>query len=314
MKAYILGRVQHFPLIAEGGKQQTHHDIETLAELTFEEFTTLLQASQDLLRFEREVQLFKITLWNLQEYFDAVHALRVSHAHREEQYPRNRDPLLELNRCLINFLTSATTYLAYTEATLRRKHGKDTEPVRRFIKSTNKAYDDHYSYRLLYKLRNFAQHSGLPITVLRFLTEPGESPGEVQYGVLVAADRDALLETGHNFGAKVRRELEAGPKIIEIERHLGVFAKCLGEINAQLTKSEFASLRKQVAQIAEVLVRVGALNIEGEADDIALTELTLNGEGKTITGLNLHSVRIRLFKAAATGSLEDITSETEIEM
>lgn len=72
------------------------------------------------------------------------------------------------NRLFLNFLSSGRTFLDHTETYLKRKYGSQSNEYLIFQSETNKIYDNSFEYRFMYKLRNYAQHCGLPINNITY--------------------------------------------------------------------------------------------------------------------------------------------------
>jgi len=68
-----------------------------------------------------------------------------------------------LNRRLSNLLSSIRLFLDHSEFAFKRKYGKKSEEVEAFKKYASEKYDSSFSYRFVYKLRNYVQHCGIPI-------------------------------------------------------------------------------------------------------------------------------------------------------
>jgi len=66
---------------------------------------------------------------------------------------------IEINRKIINYLSSSRTFIDYLSKILKKQ--KKGNVLKNFL---TKIYDDNFSYRFYYKLRNYSQHIGLPLT------------------------------------------------------------------------------------------------------------------------------------------------------
>jgi len=70
---------------------------------------------------------------------------------------------LEVNRNLLNYLTSQNTYLDHARFYLSRTFGKESQQLKSFDKKTTELFDNHFAYRFLYKMRNFTVHCGFSL-------------------------------------------------------------------------------------------------------------------------------------------------------
>lgn len=305
----VLGTTHHIPKIDENGLPYTHHDFSAQIELTSQDFEKYLLASQALASFNRDMQLFKIILWNLKDYFDTIENYRIAFANRTIAYPDNKQPDLEINRRLINFLTSVTTYLTYSENLLSQKYGEQSSNFENFKQYTAHEFDNHFSYRFLYHLRNYAQHGGLPITELNFISQPiDDNPLQQEHMVKVGILRDKLFQGNFTWKATVRKELQEGPHYIDINTHLITFANCLSSINSQLVQDEFSTLVEPATYLHELTQRIE--KIDGDINVFEL-EVTTNEEG-TVTKVIptiIHRLDLELINAAMNQQLQEETTE-----
>lgn len=73
---------------------------------------------------------------------------------------------LEINRHVLNYLASLNTFLDQTRKFLSKKFGKDSKELSSFDEMTNELFDGFFSYRFLYKLRNFTVHCGFSLCAI----------------------------------------------------------------------------------------------------------------------------------------------------
>jgi hypothetical protein len=79
----------------------------------------------------------------------------------------------EMNRRLMNLLSSARLYLDQILQELSSFYGNDSKQTETFKKATSTEYDTSLAYRALEALRNHAQHFGFPVhaVTIRFERE-----------------------------------------------------------------------------------------------------------------------------------------------
>lgn len=111
--------------------------------------------------------------------------------------------IFESNRLLMNYLSMFRTYIDHIPSSLSKIFDSNTKAE--FNKFTNKVFDNHFEYRFLSKLRNFAQHFGVPINFLF----------NDQDGNYVAMDRDNLLK--YDSWTIVKKEVESMEKVIPVQ-------------------------------------------------------------------------------------------------
>jgi len=73
---------------------------------------------------------------------------------------------IEINRILLNYLSSFRMLIDHSERLIKKRFGKDSKDFLKFKKTLKNIYDNHFEYRFIYKLRNFCQHCGIPVTDL----------------------------------------------------------------------------------------------------------------------------------------------------
>lgn len=109
---------------------------------------------------------------------------------------------LEINRNILNYLASSNTFLDQTKKFLSKKFGKNSEEDKKFTKMTNDLFDDHFSYRFLYKLRNFTVHCGFSLCAISVEYD------HKQITFIPKFIYDDLMEDTSFWGPIVRGDLE----------------------------------------------------------------------------------------------------------
>lgn len=71
---------------------------------------------------------------------------------------------IETNRVVQNYLSSVRMFVDHCDANLNRRFGKESAEYLDFKQTLSKFYDNNFEYRFVYKLRNFCQHCGLPVS------------------------------------------------------------------------------------------------------------------------------------------------------
>ena len=99
---------------------------------------------------------------NLAE-FDNTFAQLIESTQRGASDPASTHHGLELNRRLSNYLSSFRLFLDFSEARLKRRYGKTSTEAQQFKRVCAGVYDTSFAYRFCCKLRNYAQHFGMPI-------------------------------------------------------------------------------------------------------------------------------------------------------
>lgn len=176
--------------------------LQTLLDLSEAEYEGCVRACETLDTYRDLAQLFDIVIWNYEDYSALFNKCLEAYITKKFESFSIRRPDLNLNRCMMNLLSSIRSYLDYTELNINRQHGKESSIWRNFKNRCSGSYDGSFSYRFLYRFRNFAQHCGLPLTRVNF--NASEDKG---YSLDVGVSRDDLLNQGFDWGAIAQSDL-----------------------------------------------------------------------------------------------------------
>ena len=134
-------------------------------EISVEEFTKIGQSSELLSYFNMNINYYDMMEKNFEEVIKIINQFeqnRESFVYEKESVPY----IKELNRLLINALGSFFCFINHYEYILKTRFEKDTlsEP---FKKICSNYFDNHFEYRFLYKLRNYAIHCNIPVSLIQ---------------------------------------------------------------------------------------------------------------------------------------------------
>jgi len=160
----------------------------------------------------------------------------------------------EVNINLLNFMMSARTFLDHMETFIKREYGKQSVEIDLFEKLTADEFDNRFSYKFMYKLRNYVQHCGMPpLNYSKYKLLDVEAP----YAALTLEfDRDELLSGFDSWGAIVKPELKSQKQkfdAISIFEEfatsiLRVYIRFNDQISFQKTLQARACIAKIIAQ------------------------------------------------------------------
>lgn len=141
----------------------------------------------------------------IQNFFDVINI--IEEFEQIEQVSKCEQDFIpygyNVNRLFMNALGSIFAYINYYE-----KSRLDSVVSSNTVRLTSKYYDKYPLYRFLYKLRNFAVHVGLPITLL---STSAEKPNKEFY-----LDRDYLLEN-NDWGSKIVSDIKEFEENISVK-------------------------------------------------------------------------------------------------
>jgi hypothetical protein len=184
--------------------------IRDLSQLEFEKYSKYIVK---LVLLRNDENLFKIVELNYIDFISKIEDITKqlsedSINNTEQQYLH-----LEINRLILNLLSSIRTYLDHTETRFKREYGLASDEFKIFKTETSKTYDENFSYRFLYKLRNYSQHCGLPAGSLK-LSSFSEN-GLPKYILKLSLLRDELLQN-FEWGNPITEELRKQEKVFDI--------------------------------------------------------------------------------------------------
>lgn len=261
----------------------TPPSLSSVRALTAGETSAFRDAVSRLVEFEAAGDLLPLVEANERAAASVVAGVQGAPRTRLEDPGTRAAFTLEVNRALFNYLASVRLYLDHTGARLTRRYGDDGAPTRAFKAATAHAFDSTPAYRVLYKLRNYVQHVGMPVRGLAFSASADGGPGgpgtgAVTHTVAVGCDRQALLDSYDAWG-KARADLEAMPATIDIPPLLAAGSAALRTVEARVLAAEVSPLRELAAGLVALLAEVGP-GVRG-----AVADLRVDGPATEITTL-----------------------------
>lgn len=144
---------------------------------------------------------------------------------------------VEANRRLLNFLSSIRTYIDHTAHAL--SNSEITNATEQFDEATNQLYDGHFAYRFLSRLRNYAQHQGVPISSIE-MSCTADKDGKPHYFQLIGFNRDTLLE--YRKWNTVREELANMPQTFNARELVDEMMQCIRDLALTVDRLYLPSL------------------------------------------------------------------------
>lgn len=150
-----------------------------------------------------------------------------SNRHRMQEYMR--ETVQEMNRLLLNYLASFRTFLDHLETRYKRLEREGHHFLGDFKKMPAACYDTSFPYRFFYRLRNYVQHCGMPISFMDTAEYPGPD-GKATIDVSIGFDRDSLLSNYSEWGI-VKTDLQKQPQRLNLVPLLGEFRSRMQLVN-----------------------------------------------------------------------------------
>lgn len=166
----------------------------------------------------------------------------------------------EINRLLLNYLSSFRTYLDHLTTRYSHLDRQGSTYLKDFKKITSTCYDTSFFYRFFYKLRNFVQHCGLPITYMH--TSETLDKGLVRVTISTGFSRDHLLE-GFDWGP-IKNDLLKQPERLELLPCLETFVREVQNINLVVTSIEICIANEPWRSLNEIVNEVRVQCADGE--------------------------------------------------
>jgi hypothetical protein len=251
--------------------------LRSIRQLTKEEYQENVARINELTKFSLNDQLFNIVELNYEEIIISMNGYldRYNQSPRANMLDEMPAIYLDMNRLLLNMLSSVRTYLDHTETRFNRTYGKLSAEFKLFKDQTSTAYDGEFAYRFLEKLRNFAQHCGLPAGRVR-ITSSADEDGNPINRIALLFDKDDLIAKFDGWGnvktelGLLEKEFEVIPLIQSKNNMLKSINGILGEMELSKYKSDGEELQNL---ISETLREVGIP---------CIVELSGTGEEATI--------------------------------
>ena len=150
---------------------------------------------------------------------------------------------------VVNFLTAMRMFLDQSATELKRLDKADSgNRHSAWKRACASEYDDYFAYRFLYKLRNYVQHVGLPLSAVE-ISVPSKQPEELVRRTLLGESpldhkgdpKEAVTQVflgespsdlikNYNRWSNVKAELEGLTTEIDLSEQIRVVMECLSRI------------------------------------------------------------------------------------
>lgn len=205
-----------------------------------------------MLDFLYDQQAYHFVQLNFNEYVNLLKRYLQEYT-KNPRMTNMRVMYFNINRHIFNTLSSIRMFLDHNEYNLKKQYGNDSFRVKRFKEVCSLVYDNSFSYRFLYKLRDYAQHCGMPLGSLGLTAkESSDVPNGIYRSLSVQFDRDALLSKFDKWGVRLSKEITRLPCHFEVTPHISEVMKSIDKIYLTLIKDDFP----QLLQAAEYIKRL----------------------------------------------------------
>ncbi len=226
-----------------------------IAELTPSELRDLEAASSSLQLLMSDSYLYMLVVWNFEELMILLRNYLATYTEKDATLFVQKPINVNVNRCFLNFLSSTRSYLDFMETLLKRRFKNDPNMYEYFRTSTNEEHANSFSYRFMYKLRDYSQHCGFPINHISWGKEyTNKKDKEITSYIKLIVDRDDILED-FNW-KKLKAELQKQPEKIEALHHAISFMDSLKKIHIKTLKLMFESLTDDAHTVMSFAQRI----------------------------------------------------------
>ena len=190
---------------------------------------------------------------------------------------------------LLNFMMSVRTFLDHMETHVKRMYGKNSSETDLFKNLTSTEFDSKFSYKFMYKLRNYVQHCGMP--PINYSKSKVLEGGIPHASITAEFDKNALLAGFDSWGAIVKPELESQSDNFNVFDIVHEFYWSILSVYVRFAEATtFSSTWAAKARILEIIKQPETYN----KDDYCLLNIFDRGEGKV--DLNMSWIPASLFQ------------------
>lgn len=219
-------------------------------EISESEYETFRQARAHIQRYSVQ-NPYAIVETSYRQYRERFDQHARTHASPPPGQILNVDAVQhDLTVSILGLLSMMRLFLDHTAAYLPRQYGKQSTQLDAYDKARRREFDEHFSFRFAYKLRDYCQHVGLPIG--RLVASSEQVEGRVRSTLSIQFDRDSLLGGFDNW-THARTGLEQMPPFFEINPLLDDAMECYGRIALDVAKAEAPALVRSAQTIMEIV-------------------------------------------------------------
>ena len=201
---------------------------------------------------------------------------------------------------LVNWLLSMRLYLDHQEALLKRRFGRGSAELARFEAVTSNAYDSRIGYRFCYRLRNYVQHTGVPVGRIQASEPEGLGKGVQKIRFLI--ERDGLLADRDLWGATVKADLRAFAEWFEFMPLVHDAMEGLRAVADECIEIQIDEALSVAPLLENAIARIAAIGKDGEP---TLFRFTMTSDRSSVSSITPHMISadaVRTLHEVASGS------------
>lgn len=226
-------------------------NISGVRKLSEHEYFKIYENIRLLEKFSKDEDLYNIIELNHEDLLQRVEFYKNRFSKDQQMgFELITNQFMDLNRLILNLLSSIRTYLDHTETKIKRENTIHSEEYKLFKRLTTESFDNNFSYRFLAKLRNYSQHCGLPSGSLNIHSEVDEQT------LTIFIDRDNLLNDYNSWGVIVTNELKKQPEKFDILPLIEQKVEILKKINNHLSENNLSKLTEEGKNLLDLISEV----------------------------------------------------------
>ena len=176
---------------------------------------------------------------------------------------------IQTTLALANWVTSVRWFLDHTKARL----SNDPVKLERVEKAMNREFDNHFSYRFTYKLRDFATHRDLPPIAMDVSSRLVRDE-EREDRLTLQLDPDYLLAAWKKWGGPVTKDLKERTEPIDLVALVDDSIESVERVMAAVLVEDTPIYQDAARLIVETVDRLPDDALEGDASPVLFVAQT----------------------------------------
>ena len=168
MITYGLGTIAYQSKDTLNSPETPKANINIPIDLSKQEYVEVHGAITRVGKFTQYVDMCKMIGWNFEDLLNTIVSYLQAYTRKDLKYFETRSISLNINKDFLNVLASFRFYLDYMERSIKNEFGNELEILANFGSYCSWEYDNNFSYRFIYHLRNYSQHKGFVIDSISF--------------------------------------------------------------------------------------------------------------------------------------------------
>ena len=232
--------IKDYNMIKDIGYLKDKQKFIVIKELTEQEEQEIYSFEVELNHYSYDKLLYKMVSKNYQSVIDLIAAYEIKIMTNSSSKFID-EMMIELNYCMLNFLTVFRAFLDHHETRIKQKYGKNSQELSQFKKYCSYEFDNNAAYRFFYKYRDFCQHCGMPVSIITTRLTQTDT-GEERNVLEILTNKERLLNDADYLGRHVKKDIEANVGDINLKKLLIEFNGSIDSIHKGILRTKKDSL------------------------------------------------------------------------